>query len=207
MAKYSMFSDEMLSEALISKDRVGIINLAILTINYDSSFSNGEFERLIDVVKKEFPDAFDKKVPVDGEYVLPENEWDDDYFMHLLYNLRSNFCLERIDEVEKAGKALYKKNAVNANPTIPQLSEETPVQKTTEAKPINQKTPTTMKTTRNTGRTTSINFKKAAVILAIILLILIVVIFAVKGKKANDNPATAVNGVNTIVNTEVSNAR
>ena len=130
MAEFSMFSNEMLQDALKSKNKGSIINLVIQTIIFDKTFSNGEFDRLIDIIKHDYYDVFEAKHTVDGELSLPVEKWNDDYFNDLLFNLRSNFCIERIEEIENAGKVIYKRQnnvkECNENPIIPQLSQKRP---------------------------------------------------------------------------------
>ena len=73
----------------------------------DRSFSTGEFDNQLKNIRDNGVDIFDKAL--DGELVSEgKTSYTDDDFARAVFELKNNFCLERIEDVKKIGRALYK---------------------------------------------------------------------------------------------------
>ncbi|SDB55437.1 hypothetical protein SAMN02910317_02874 [Ruminococcaceae bacterium FB2012] len=73
----------------------------------DRSFSTNEFEEQLKHIKESGVDIIDDAL--DGELVSSgKAEFTDDDFANAVFELKYNFCRERIEDVKRIGRALYK---------------------------------------------------------------------------------------------------
>ena len=71
-------------------------------------FSNGEFDAVVEYVCGKGVDLMDKELV--GELISSDKTtYTDEDFARAIFWLKKNFCQERIDDVKKIGKTLYKR--------------------------------------------------------------------------------------------------
>lgn len=72
----------------------------------DPTFTHGETDKLINILKKETPKLFEqeKKVPSEEKEPLDQSKWSKNYFTDLTYYFRENPALSRIPFIKKVGK-------------------------------------------------------------------------------------------------------
>ena len=71
-------------------------------------FSNGEFDAVVEYVCGKGVDLMDKELV--GELISSDKTtYTDEDFARAIFLLKKNFCQERIDDVKKIGKTLYKR--------------------------------------------------------------------------------------------------
>ena len=68
-------------------------------------FSNGEFDEAVEYVLDKGVALMDPCL--DGELVSPKEEYTDEDFALAVFELKRNFCPERIEDVKTVGRALY----------------------------------------------------------------------------------------------------
>lgn len=104
--------NKLVQECIANNDIRGLRGAFVAIILSDRSFSKGEFDETLNYIYGET-----KLVILEGfnnEELLSKkisvgNITEDD-FAEAVYNLKVNFCKERIDDVKKLAKALYGKN-------------------------------------------------------------------------------------------------
>ena len=101
---------EAIERGIANNDIVGLRE-AIGSICYTSrDFSSGEFDEVLRYVEskgiKLKDDTLDGKLISDGKMAYTDED-----FARAVFMLKKNFCNERIADVKKIGKALYKKTA------------------------------------------------------------------------------------------------
>ena len=101
---------ESIERGIANNDIVGLRE-AIGSICYTSrDFSSGEFDEVLRYVEskgiKLKDDTLDGKLISDGKMAYTDED-----FARAVFMLKKNFCNERIADVKKIGKALYKKTA------------------------------------------------------------------------------------------------
>ena len=95
----------------IADNDIERIREAIGNICYTSrDFSSGEFDEVLRYVESK---GIKLKVDaLDGEFISDgKTAYTDEDFARAVFMLKKNFCKERIADVKKIGKALYKKTA------------------------------------------------------------------------------------------------
>ena len=97
---------ETLRKAVEDKDIVTIRSSFYTIILSDPLFQTGKFDEAFSYVKErgiqEFVDAHD------GEELIPEAEWDEEYFDMLASRLQDNFSEERMKQIRKVAEKLSK---------------------------------------------------------------------------------------------------
>ena len=98
-------------EQKIADNDVSSLRESIGNICYiDRDFSSGEFDEVLRYVEskgiKLKDDTLDGKLISDGKMAYTDED-----FARAVFMLKKNFCNERIADVKKIGKALYKKTA------------------------------------------------------------------------------------------------
>lgn len=77
-------------------------------------FSDGEFDEVVEYVVSKGVSIFDPIL--NGELVsFGKDTFTDEDFARAVFELKRNFCKERIADVKKIGTALYKKAPVSSN--------------------------------------------------------------------------------------------
>ncbi len=144
-------------------------------INIDRGFTTTKFNDAINYVlsngisKSELFEDFDEEF----EFVENKARWTKDYYTDQLAYLQENFCIKRIEHVEKVGKYLYSKNLITSligessqkkrtpssvNRTRPKRTGRTPEGELKQTfirttKAVKEKTKTTIKTVGTTAKT------------------------------------------------------
>ena len=95
----------------IAENDIERLREAIGTICYvDCDFSSGEFDEVLRYVESKGIKLKDDTL--DGELISDgKTAYIDEDFARAVFMLKKNFCNERIADVKKIGKALYKKTA------------------------------------------------------------------------------------------------
>lgn len=78
-------------------------------INRDPTFATTRYQEALDYICREKKiNIWDsEKRNLIGEYEIPSNEWDKEYFRRLLAWLSQNFVQERVDYIKKVGERVY----------------------------------------------------------------------------------------------------
>lgn len=104
--------NKLVQECIANNDIRGLKGAFVGIIFSDRSFSKGEFDDTLDYIRKEsnlkILESFDNG-EILSKKISGGNITEDD-FEEAVYNLKVNFCTERIDDVKKLGRALYGKN-------------------------------------------------------------------------------------------------
>ena len=143
---------------------VGAIREAIGSICYTNrDFSSGEFDEVIAYVESRGIRLKDDKLTGKPPISTQKDVFTDDDYSRAIYELKKNFCDERIEDVKTIGKALYSNNKVKEDHT-----EEKTVK--TEGKDPNAKS----------HQTTQPNKTLIIVLVAGIVLIIIGIVIVIK---------------------------
>lgn len=111
----------------IREHDVKAIREAIGNICYTSrDFSSGEFDQAIKYVESKGIKLKDDRLNGAPVISKQKNTFTDEDFARAIFELKSNFCDERIEDVKTIGKKLYRKNSVKENPVV---SDSYPKQK------------------------------------------------------------------------------
>ena len=99
---------EAVENGILNNDIKGLRE-AVGTLCYTSrDFSSGEFDEVVAYVEKRGIKLKDDKL--EGELVSEgKTTYTDEDFAYAVFELKNNFCDERIADVKKIGKALYGK--------------------------------------------------------------------------------------------------
>lgn len=102
---------EAIEQGIITRDVVSLRD-SIGSICYTCrDFSDGEFDRIVEYVESKGIELKDSTL-ADGPTISSQkSEFTDDDFSRAIFELKRNFCDERIDDVKKIGRALYKNNS------------------------------------------------------------------------------------------------
>lgn len=101
--------DQEILDAEEHNDIEEIRNILIGMIYASRDFSDGRFDRNYNALKESIKNEIMQEKN-DEKYVYgskPDNELTDDDFARAVFNLRENFCQERIDDVRRVGRVLY----------------------------------------------------------------------------------------------------
>ena len=89
-------------------------------------FSNGEFDEVVKYVKSKGIEIMDTSLVGDPTISSQKSIFTDDDFAKAIFELKKNFCEERIEDVKVIGKSLYKskvdKRATKLNPQVDAVS-------------------------------------------------------------------------------------
>lgn len=98
-------------ETGIKNNDVKALREAIGSICYTSSdFSSGEFDEAIEYVESKGIQLKDDALIGDPTISSQKQDFSDEDFARAIYELKENFCDERIQDVKTIGKALYRTN-------------------------------------------------------------------------------------------------
>ena len=99
---------ESIERGILQND-IGSLRESIGSICYTCrDFSNGEFDEVVAYVCGKGIELMDKEVV--GELISTgKTVYTDEDFARAIFWLKKNFCQERIDDVKKIGKTLYKR--------------------------------------------------------------------------------------------------
>lgn len=92
----------------IKENDIGLLREAIGSIIYTCrDFSDGEFDELIKYVEAKGIKLKDDMIIGDPIISSKKDKFIEEDFVRAIFNLKNNFCDERIADVKKIGKALY----------------------------------------------------------------------------------------------------
>ena len=104
----------------IAKNDVQLLREAIGNMCYiNQDFSNNEFFEVIEYVEKKGIELKDKELKGKPTISSQKSEFEEEDFTRAVFELKNNFCDERIKDVETIGKKLYGKKAAATKPTEP----------------------------------------------------------------------------------------
>ena len=126
MEQFKSFNGSLFNEAISKKgDPQSLMRLkssVISAIKVDPTFSNGETDAALKLLRQNCPEIFEAKKELSYEVNLPETEWDKDYFLRKANYLRQNFCEERIQELREIGQKVYGNKLIRKTETTQYLS-------------------------------------------------------------------------------------
>lgn len=94
----------------IAKGDVKALREAVGSICYvRRDFSSGEFDEAVNYVSAKVPGFMDSSLVGSPTVSSQKTSFTDDDFARAVFELKKNFCQERIADVKKIGKALYSK--------------------------------------------------------------------------------------------------
>lgn len=149
---------DAIEKALLEND-VNRLREAMGDICYTNrSFSDGEFDQVLDYIGSKGIDIFDSQL--NGKLISEgKTEYSDDDFARAVYELKKNFCKERVNDVKKIGKILYK--------PIPQIQ-----------KPVSTTNSGTLPNSPSRQKLT--NQAKIAILAAGVIILVVLLLLAVK---------------------------
>lgn len=102
------------------------LRTAIASISYTCrDFSDGEFDKVVKYVESKGIKLKDDQLVGNPTISSQKNVYTEDDFTRAVYELKKNFCDERIEDVKKIGKSLYgnrKEKVVKQAPDIQEKS-------------------------------------------------------------------------------------
>ncbi|MBO5020449.1 MAG: hypothetical protein J6D52_07275 [Clostridia bacterium] len=99
-----MLISDTLNKAIENNDMISIRSSFHTIILSDPAFATEKFDQTLNYVKRlNINGLFDEH---DGEELLPEAEWDHDYFDLIASKLQDNFSEERIKQLKNVAKKL-----------------------------------------------------------------------------------------------------
>ncbi len=110
------FSKETFEADVQKKNLLGLRSIVVSIIEFDPAFSSGDYEYVIDRLRKDVPEVFVeyKLLPNEEPFREDENSWNEKYFLDLTFYLQKNFCEERIVNIRKVGQKVYEQRKANA---------------------------------------------------------------------------------------------
>lgn len=119
MEKYDI--RELIKESTELGDIESLRRTLIMMIHHDENFSKGYFENSIKYIKENIDSSKKDKIYEKLDTNIPmilnhkKDNFTKDDFIDAICRLKQNFCIERVEEVKKIGKALYdNKQEVNS---------------------------------------------------------------------------------------------
>lgn len=114
---------ESLEERIRTNDIAGLKE-AIGNICYiDRNFSSGEFEELIQYVESKGIRLRDEKLTGEPLISSQKSVFTNKDFARAIFEMKGNFCDERIEDVKKIGRALYGAKSSQYTESIPEGKE------------------------------------------------------------------------------------
>ena len=107
---FASFESSELEKAIRNNDEYWLKAAILNTMWNDPTFTHGETDKLINILKKETPKLFEQEKKVPSEEHFDQSKWDKKYFSDLTYYFRENPALSRIPYIKKVGKYVYSKN-------------------------------------------------------------------------------------------------
>ena len=96
---------ESFKNAVETKNTMAVKSSFYTIILSDPGFKTGKFDEALKYVKdNNFAELFDSH---NGEEILPESEWTEEYFDLLASKLQDNFSEERISQIKYVAKVVY----------------------------------------------------------------------------------------------------
>lgn len=108
---FTSIDENTFRQAIRDKDYLALKVSTVSTILDDPTFERGETMKVVQILKEQVPDIFEKEVKLDYEERLEEKAWDKRYFTKLTYWFQENFALSRIDYIRKVGRVVHRDTA------------------------------------------------------------------------------------------------
>ncbi len=113
-----------------SEDIDALRGIIVGVMNRDPTFATKRYDETLDYISKRLNIWDDESVKLPGEYEVPREKWDKEYFRKQLAWLSQNFSRERVQYIEDVGKYVYanehtwgKEEAENFYYPVPQKKE------------------------------------------------------------------------------------
>lgn len=102
--KFISFNTERFYDAIKNKDYKVLKTNAYSALMMEIGYGSGEFDKIINIFKKEIPDIFESYEKADYEFhTSNRKEWTQKYYAELAYYFEKNFALSRIPEIKEVG--------------------------------------------------------------------------------------------------------
>ena len=100
--------NQLVMEAVRTKDIIGLKSAISTLINYDRNFSRGYVESNLEYIKRNGINIFEEFNHQKLISNKSSNQYTEKDFSDAIFYLEKNFCNERLEDVKKIGKVLYK---------------------------------------------------------------------------------------------------
>ena len=98
------FNSEKFYESIKNKNYPALKSNTYSALMMELGYGTGEFDRVINILKKEIPDIFEPYEKADYEvHASNRKEWTQKYYAKLAYYFEKNFALSRIPELKEVG--------------------------------------------------------------------------------------------------------
>ena len=98
------FNSEKFYESIKNKNYPALKSNTYSALMMELGYGTGEFDRVINILKKEIPDIFEPYEKADYEvHTSNRKEWTQKYYAKLAYYFEKNFALSRIPELKEVG--------------------------------------------------------------------------------------------------------
>lgn len=104
-----MAISETLKNAVDNHDVTAVRSCFYTIVLSDPGFQTNRFDEALNFVRSSHMDGL--MDAHDGEELLPEEEWNEEYFDLLVSKLQDNFSEERIEQVKKVAKAIKNRDS------------------------------------------------------------------------------------------------
>ena len=102
--KFISFNPERFYDAIKNKNYKVLKTNTYSALMMELGYGTGEFDRVINILKKEIPDIFEPYEKADYEFhTSNRKEWTYSYYVKLAYYFQQNFALSRIPEIKEVG--------------------------------------------------------------------------------------------------------
>lgn len=102
--EFTSFNSDNFYEAIKNKDYRRLKTNAYSALMNEVYYDTGEFNKVINILKKEIPDIFESYEKADYEFhTSNRKEWTHSYYVKLAYYFETNFALSRIPEIKEVG--------------------------------------------------------------------------------------------------------
>lgn len=172
MQKYSAI------EKGIENNDVKALREAIGSICYTNrDFSNGEFDEVVKYVEAKGIHLKDIKLIGSPAVSSQKSEFTDEDFAKAIFELKRNFCDERIQDVKTIGKKLYSKKVATPQPSI----AKSPAQKAVTERNNSTRQARNVGTLPN-ARSHQQNNSKTSLVIGLVAIMVIVLIILLVSK-------------------------
>ena len=108
---------DTIEKAILQNDIIGLREAVGIICYMDKDFSTGEFDEVVEYILQRGIQLKDSKL--NGKLVSEtKKEYTEDDFVMAVFELKNNFCDERIRDVKKIGRSLYKKRDAEQTESI-----------------------------------------------------------------------------------------
>lgn len=108
---FTSIDENTFRQAIKNKDYLALKVSTVSTMLDDPTFERGETKQVIQILKEQVPEIFEKEVQLDYEEHLDKSAWDKRYFTKLTYWFQENFALSRIKHIKEVGCVVHRDTA------------------------------------------------------------------------------------------------